>query len=42
MGLGGNLMWTPLAYEIYKKTGKIIVFVKNTKDGNIIEFSIFI
>lgn len=36
MGLGGNLMWTPLAYEIYKKTGKIIVFVKNIKGNNII------
>ena len=33
MGLGGNLMWTPLACRIYKKTGKIIVFVKNIK-GN--------
>ena len=31
MGLGGNLMWTPLAYEIYKKTGKITVFVKKGK-----------
>ena len=36
MGIGGNLMWTPLAYEIYKKTGKISVFVKNTKNGKII------
>ena len=31
MGLGGNLMWTPLAYEIYKKTGKITCFVKKKK-----------
>ena len=31
MGLGGNLMWTPLAYEIYKKTGKISVFISNKK-----------
>tara|TARA_Y200000002_G_scaffold246943_1_gene204327 strand:- start:276 stop:1115 length:840 start_codon:yes stop_codon:yes gene_type:complete len=31
MGLGGNLMWTPLAYEIYKKTGKIVVFINNKK-----------
>lgn len=31
MGLGGNLMWTPLAYEIFKKTGKITVFVKKGK-----------
>ena len=31
MGLGGNLMWTPLAYEIYRKTGKITVFVKKGK-----------
>ena len=36
MGLGGNLMWTPLAYEIYKKTGKISVFVKDIKENNII------
>ena len=31
MGLGGNLMWTTLAFEIFKKTGKITVFVKNKK-----------
>lgn len=31
MGLGGNLMWTPLAFEIYKKTGKITVFVNKKK-----------
>ena len=31
MGLGGNLMWTPLAFEIYKKTGKTTCFVKNKK-----------
>ena len=31
MGLGGNLMWTQLAYEIHKKTGKITVFVNKKK-----------
>ena len=31
MGIGGNLMWTSLAYNIFKKTGKIVVFVKNKK-----------
>jgi len=31
MGLGGNLMWTPLAFEIFKKTGKITVFVNKKK-----------
>ena len=31
MGLGGNLMWTALAFEIFKKTGKISVFVKKKK-----------
>lgn len=31
MGLGGNLMWSPLAYEIYRKTNKICVFVNDKK-----------
>ena len=31
MGLGGNLMWTSLACEIHKKTGKISVFTSNKK-----------
>ena len=32
MGLGGDLMWTPVAYEIFKKTGKITCFVKKIKN----------
>ena len=34
MGIGGNLMWTPLAYNIFKRTGKIVVFVKNKQIYN--------
>ena len=32
MGLGGDLMWTPVAYEIFKKKGKITCFVKQIKN----------
>lgn len=31
MGIGGDLMWTALAYEIYKKHNKKVIFYKSNK-----------
>jgi len=31
MGIGGDLMWTSLAYEIYKKHNKKVIFYRNEK-----------
>ena len=39
MGIGGNLMWTALASEIYNKHKKPVLFIG--KKGGILKYAIF-
>ena len=37
MGLGGYLMWTPLAREVYQRIGVKCLPIELKEDGNIVK-----